>query len=70
MKTTVAALIAALVLSLSACERDKGPAEKLGEKIDESVEKITHGDEGTLEKAGREADEAIEEAKKKLEDDE
>ena len=69
MKTTIAALIAALVLTLSACEREKGPAEKLGEKIDESVEKITHGDEGALEKAGREADEAIDDAKKKLEDD-
>ena len=69
MKITIAAMIAALVLTLSACEREKGPAEKLGEKIDESVEKITHGDEGALEKAGREADEAIDDAKKKLEDD-
>jgi hypothetical protein len=63
-------VIAALVLTLSACEREKGPAEKLGEAIDESVEKIQHGDEGTLEKAGRKTDEAIEDAKEKLEDDE
>jgi hypothetical protein len=70
VRTTIAAVIAALVLTLSACEREKGPAEKLGEAIDESVEKIKHGDEGTLEKAGRKTDEAIEDAKEKLEDDE
>jgi len=57
-----------LSLSLGACE--KGPAEKAGEKLDDVVEDIRHGDESTLEKAGRKTDEAIEDAKEKLEDDE
>ena len=62
------ALLAGLTLSLAACD-NKGPAEKMGEKIDEAVEKVQHGDEGTLEKAGRKVDEAVEDAKKKLEED-
>ena len=66
--TIAAAVLAALSLTLTACEK-KGPAEKLGEKIDESIEKVQHGDEGTMEKAGRKVDEAVEDARKKLEDD-
>jgi predicted small secreted protein len=61
-------LAAGLALSLTACDTNEGPAEKMGEKIDETVDKIKHGDEGTLEKAGRKADEAMEDVKEKLED--
>lgn len=35
--------------------------EKAGREVDETIEKLKHGDEGTLEKAGRKIDEALEE---------
>lgn len=69
MRRTISCLLLAVSLAspLVACEREQGPMEKAGEKLDEAVEKITHPDEGALEKAGRKADEAIEDAKEKLE---
>jgi hypothetical protein len=45
------------------CERDKGAMEKAGEKIDETVDKLTHPNEGPVEKAGRKIDEAVDDAK-------
>jgi len=54
----------ALLLSLSGCERE-GPAEKVGENIDETAETIQEGVEATgdkamdkLEQAGDEVEEA------------
>ncbi len=47
------------------CQKEKGPLEKAGEKVDEAVDKITHPNEGALEKAGRKVDEKIDEAKDK-----
>lgn len=35
--------------------------EKAGREVDETIEKLKHGDEGTLEKAGRKIEEALEE---------
>jgi hypothetical protein len=69
MKRPLATLLAAMLLGspLVACERNQGPIEKAGEKIDEAVDEITHPNEGALEKAGRKTDEAIDAAKKKLE---
>jgi len=56
----------ALCLPLLGC-REEGPVEKAGRVVDETVEKLQHGDEGAMEKAGRKVDEAVEDAKKKLE---
>jgi hypothetical protein len=69
MKNAISALAATLLLApaLLACERDEGPVEKVGRKVDEAIEKVTHPGEGPLEKAGRETDEAIEAVKRKLE---
>lgn len=55
----ISLLFAALLFG-GACS-EPGPGEKAGKKIDETVEKIKHGDEGPLEKAGRKIDESIQE---------
>ena len=69
MKRSIATAMMVFLLGcpLVACERKQGPMEKAGEKIDETVDKITHPNEGALEKAGRKTDEAIEAAKKGME---
>lgn len=55
-RTSLAAAVALVsVLGLSACE-EEGPAEQLGEKVDESAESV--GD--ALEDAGDEAEDAAE----------
>ena len=43
--------------------KEKGPAEKMGEKIDETVEKMEDAvdEKGPLEEAGEKIDEALEE---------
>jgi len=56
-----------LAFSIGAC-RGEGAAEKAGRTIDETVDKIQHGDEGALEKAGRKMDEALDDAEEKLEE--
>ncbi len=58
-------LSSVMALGVVACQ-EEGPMEKAGRKVDETVEKLRHGDEGTLEKAGRKMDEAIEEKKKEM----
>jgi hypothetical protein len=60
-----AALLATLALAVAGCERDEGPMEDMGEKVDQAVE----SDSETFENAGRAADEAVDEAKKKLKGD-
>jgi hypothetical protein len=67
-RTALALCIVGLALGATACP-EKGPAEKAGQKIDESVDKLTHPGEGTLERAGRKADEAVENAKEGLQGD-
>jgi hyperosmotically inducible protein len=61
----IAALGSALLLI--GCS-EEGPAEKAGKEIDETIEKIQHGDEGVMEKAGRKMDETVDELKGKIED--
>jgi hypothetical protein len=65
MVTMMAIAGSVLVSGTLACE-DKGPMEKAGEKVDETVDKLTHPNEGPLEKAGRKTDEAIDDAKEKV----
>jgi hypothetical protein len=62
-KIALALAIVTLALGTTACP-EKGPAQKAGEKIDETVDKLTHPNEGSLEKAGRKVDEAVDDAKK------
>jgi hypothetical protein len=54
--------IAVTGLALTGCP-EKGAAQKAGEKIDETVDKLTHPNEGAMEKAGRKMDESYEKAK-------
>jgi hypothetical protein len=55
--------IIVLALGSTACPQKKGPAEKAGEAIDETVDKLTHPNEGEIEKAGRKMGEAADDAK-------
>jgi ABC-type transporter MlaC component len=41
-KITMAALVAALTLGVAACD-NKGPAEQVGEEVDEAVDTIKNG---------------------------
>jgi hypothetical protein len=68
-KSTGAMLAVGLLLiaALPGCERDEGPLERAGEKIDEAVDEVLHPNEGPLEKAGRKTDEAVESVREKLE---
>jgi hypothetical protein len=60
--------LAALALLLSGCP-EKGAAQKAGEKIDETVDKLTHPNEGPMEKAGRKLDESWQKTKHEVEGD-
>jgi hypothetical protein len=57
--------VACLSLGILAC-KEEGPMEEAGQKFDDAVERIQHGDEGALEKAGRKTDEAVEDAEEDL----
>jgi hypothetical protein len=63
----IAMVLLALSIGAPGCERDKGTMEKAGEKIDETVDKITHPNEGPLEKAGRKLGEAVDDVKEEVE---
>lgn len=67
-KLAIAMVVFSVALGSYGCEKEKGPMEKAGEKIDETVDKVLHPDEGALEKAGRKTDEAVEDMKKEVED--
>lgn len=60
-----------IAAGLVACEQ-KGPAEKVGEKIDQTVEKAKEKvedvtkPEGPMEKAGKKIDQAVEDAKEAI----
>jgi len=64
-RIALALAIGALALGNTGCP-EKGAAEKAGEKIDETVDKLTHPNEGTMEKAGRKVDEAYDKAKEEV----
>ena len=51
-----------------ACQREQGPLEKAGEKVDEVVDDLTHPGEGPVEEAGRKLGEKVDEAKEDLKD--
>jgi hyperosmotically inducible protein len=62
---SIAALAAVLSLSLTACE-NKGPAERVGEELDEAGRTIKNGGETTgdkLDDAGDKVSDAAQEAK-------
>jgi predicted small lipoprotein YifL len=61
-RITLALSVAALVVGTTGCP-EKGPMEKAGEKVDDTVDKLTHPNEGPLERAGRKLDEQIDKAK-------
>jgi hypothetical protein len=61
------ALAAALAVGAFAC-KEEGPAEKVGRKLDDAVEKLRRGDEGAVEKAGRKMDEALEDAEGEIDE--
>jgi len=63
-KTTVAALIATLTLGLAACH-EKGPGEKVGEQVDETVRTIKNGGEKTT---GDKVSDAVDDAKEGAKD--
>ena len=65
-RMALALAISVLALGGTGCP-EKGPAEKAGEKIDETVDKLTHPNEGPMEKAGRKLDEAGDKAKEAVE---
>lgn len=67
-KLIIATVVFSVALAGYGCEKEKGPMEKAGEKIDESVDKVLHPNEGALEKAGRKTEEAVEEMKEDLKD--
>ncbi len=54
------ALIGTCSVMTTACERNKGPVEKAGEKIDKAVDKVSDkvDPKGPAEKAGRALDRA------------
>ncbi len=58
-KTILAALIGSLALGLMACEKE-GPAERVGEEVDEAVNTIKNGGEETV---GDKVDDAIDHAR-------
>jgi len=64
-----ALMITGLVFGTTACP-EKGPMQKVGDKVDETVDKMTHPNEGALEKAGRKIDEGIQDAKEAVTPDE
>lgn len=61
-RAALALAIVSLALGTTACPEKKGPMEKAGEKIDETVDKLTHPGEGSMERAGRKAGEAVDDA--------
>jgi hypothetical protein len=64
-RLVITTVLLALAIGMPGCERNEGAMEKAGEKIDETVDKITHPNEGPLEKAGRKVDEAVDDMKEK-----
>jgi hypothetical protein len=61
-RIALALMITGLAVGTTACA-EKGPMQKAGEKVDETVDTMTHPNEGALEKTGRKIDEGIQDAK-------
>lgn len=60
MKTTLTLLTLTAILTLVSCEK-KGPAEKIGEKVDEAVKSVEEAvdPKGPAEKVGEAIDKAV-----------
>jgi hypothetical protein len=62
------ALASLLALGLGIGCREEGAAEKVGRKLDDAIDDLTHPNEGPLEKLGRKTDEALDDAKEALDE--
>lgn len=60
IKPVIATLATGLLLSLAACQKEEGPAERAGKAMDNAVKKTGE----KIEKAGEKIQEAAEEGKK------
>lgn len=62
------AIAISMAVLLASCEEDKGPAEKIGQQVDEAVDKMAEQveSEGPAEKAGERIDQALDQAGEKL----
>jgi hypothetical protein len=58
-----------LALVLVGCEKEEGPAEKMGNKVDQAVENLAErvDSQGPAEKAGEQIDQTTNEARQALE---
>jgi F0F1-type ATP synthase membrane subunit b/b' len=66
MKSAMRILLAALVVAgLSACERDKGPAEQAGEQVDKAMQETREHVGEAVEKAGEKVEEAGDQLREK-----
>jgi len=70
MKKMLGIFCFALLIGLSACDTNKGPVERAGEKVDDAVENIKAGESplkerGPMEKAGESIDESVRDLKRK-----
>jgi hypothetical protein len=61
-KIALAALVGAFSLGIAACEK-QGPAEQVGEEVDEAVDTVKHGEESVGTKVDDAVDHAREDAK-------
>ena len=62
---------AIIILTVVVGCQQKGPAEKAGERIDEAVDNVQHGDfplkhKGPMEKAGESVDDAVKKLDRKI----
>ena len=67
MRGFVIAALAAALLGAVGCQ-EEGPAEEMGERMDEALEDAGLREEGAFERAGERLDEAAEEAEEEFED--
>jgi hypothetical protein len=61
---STAVVMTALLMALSGCQKQEGPAEKAGKEIDKSVEKAGE----KVDKAGQKLGEEVEKAGEKIQD--
>ena len=71
-KMTIGAAVAmtALLAALAGCQKQEGPAEKAGKKVDQTVEKAGEKIEEVKEKAGEKIEKAGQEIKNSTKSDE
>jgi len=67
MRRTILLVGLAALLGVVGCH-EEGHGQKVGKKLDEAIDKLTHPNEGPLEKLGRKTDEAIDDAKEAIDD--